>query len=1305
MAKEKNGFVWIGTNNGLNRYDGLGFKIYNKSNSTIGSNDISDILIDSKNRIWITTLGGGLNYYNPLNDTFQIFRYNPNNSKSLLSNNVTTLIEDSKGLIWLGTEKGLCRFNPISKQFVSYTNQFNSNQTKKSNSITSIYEDKNGNLWIGTFGNGLFLFDRDAAKFTQIKSEQIQVSDFINVIASLNPDKILIGTSGSGLLLYDLATGKFSDFLKENLALKQEINVVRSVKIDRKNNLWIGTDGNGLLEIEYPNSKNPVIHSYLYNSQLETSLSGNAIYDIMDDNDSNIWIGTAWNGINVLDKKDSSELLYGDIVGLNPSPVLSIYKKNQEVFLGLDGEGMTVFNTKTNAIKYYSEKKHNSTIKGNYIQKITAAKDGIMWLGTFKNGLVKFNRQNNKFTQYKHNLRDKTSISFDDVRDIIEDKEQNLWIATWGGGLNYFDTKTETFSSYRESGNNNKTINNDNLIDMVVDGDKIWIATFGGGLNVFDTKKRIFHYYKYKDSDPNTISNNNIFSLCKDSKGYLWIGTAGGGINRMNLKTRQIERFEKNDNIKYQTITGIIEDDNNTIWFSTKQGILNYNYTTNTFNNLPKIASEFHINSIFKDEKGWIYFGGIDGVVKINPKTIGENTKQPKVKLTNFKIFNKEVAIEKNGILTKNIAFTNEITLNHNQDVLTFEFSALQFPFSTSCEYAIKMENFDKEWRFIGKDRTATFTNLSPGEYIFKVKSKEIGSQWGKEYVAVKIQILRPFWLQWWAFLLYAGVLIFLFHLFRKYTIAWERLKTNLEFEKLTHEKDTELYNLKQQFFTNISHEIRTPVTLILSSINRLFDNGEMVDSKQIKSAHTIRKNSNLLLQLVNELLDIKKFESNEIHLKITEGDFVSYCKEIYLSFSEIASDRDIEYTFNSQKQKIDLWFDKNQLEKVLNNLLTNAFKFTNNGGTINVEIETDEESVYLIVKDTGIGMSEKYMSEIFNRFYQIKNSETDQKSGFGLGLSIAKEIIDLHKGSIEVKSEKNKGSIFEVRLPKSNIHFYENEIDNTALVPDQELETIKHLKQKMVKNEVKKETILIVEDNPAIQESLKEILQNDYLILQALNGEEGLKTASENFPDLIISDVMMPVMDGIEFVKNLKLNTFTSHIPIIILTARTTVKNTMEGFETGADDYIAKPYDEELLKSRIKNLLNNRKLIREKFIKDNLLNPRELAISSPDQLFLERLYEILEPNLESNSLKAEIIAKEIGMSHSVMYKKIKALTGLSYVEFIRDYRLSIAKQLIQDLGYSVSDACYKVGYSDRKYFSKLFKEKFKKNPSEFLKS
>ncbi|ULC60361.1 ATP-binding protein [Flaviramulus sp. BrNp1-15] len=1303
IVKEKDGFIWIGTKNGLNRYDGLQVKVYNKKNSNLGSNDISDLFIDSKNRLWITTLGGGVNYYNPLNDTFRVFKNNPNDSKSLLSNHVNTVIEDSKGGIWFGTEKGLCKFNTDTNQFISYTEQPTENQSTNSNSITCIYEDKNGNLWVGTFGNGLFLFDATEGKFNQIIPKETQISAFINAISELNPDKILIGTSGSGLLLVDISTFKFSNFFKEDLSFKQDINIVRSIKKDSRDNLWIGTDGNGVFEIEYPNAKSPIIHNYLYNSQLESSLSGNAIYEIMDDNDSNIWIGTAWNGISILDKKNTNEILFSDIIGVNPTPVLSIYKNKKNLYLGLDGDGLTVYNQQLDKVKYYNEKSKNTSIKAKFIQKITESKSGDIWLGTFANGLIKFNESSNTFKQYKHEFENEKSISYDDVRDIVEDENNNLWVATWGGGLNYFNPKKDEFYSYRNSTNETNTVNNDNLIAIEKDGENLWIATFGGGVNLFNTKTKRFTYFTHSESDSTSISGNNVFSLLKDFKGYLWIGTSGEGINRMNLKTKEIERFENNDNIRYLTITGIIEDNDGNIWFSTKQGIINYTYQTNTFNTFANLSGEFHINSIFKDDNGLLYFGGINGVVKVNPKTVTIENNQPTVKLTNFKLFNKEIKAEEKGVLNNNIAFEEDITLKHNQDVLTFEFSALQFPFSSNCEYAIKMENFDEDWRNIGKDRTATYTNLSPGDYTFKVKSKELGSTWGDDYTSVNIHILKPFWLKWWAFVLYGIILLTLFYLFRKYTIAWERMKANLEFEKLTHEKDTELYNLKQQFFTNISHEIRTPVTLILSSINRLFDKGELLERKQIKAAHTVRKNSNLLLQLVNELLDIRKFETNEINLKPSKNELVSYCKEIFLSFSEIASDRNIDYTFVSEKPNIDLWFDKNQLEKVIYNLLTNAFKFTKNGGEIQFKIEHKADAVYLIVKDSGVGMSENQISKIFKRFYQAGNKDTNEESGFGLGLSISKEIIELHKGSISVESEKGKGSTFRVKLLNGKEHFSDNVIDNINDLAEEEIQVITNAEKLKLTKEAKKETILIVEDNVDIQGFLKDILSDNFEILQAFNGAEGLKIATSKFPDLIISDVMMPIMDGIEFAKKLKLNTNTSHIPIIILTARTSIKNKMEGFETGADEYVTKPFNEELLKTRINNLLNSRKLLREKFRNENMLTPKELAISSTDQLFLDKLYKAIEANLETNNLKAEDISKEIGMSHSVMYKKIKALTGLSYVEFIREYRLAIARQLIEDLGYSVSDACFKVGYSDRKYFSKLFKQKFNKNPSEFL--
>ncbi len=1284
IVKEENGFVWISTQYGLNRFDGHSMKIYNKQNSNIVSNDISGLYLDRKNQLWLTTYGGGLNLYDKINDTFISFKNVAKNPFSIISNRINTLIEDSNGKLWIGSEKGLSLYDFETKKFYNYQKVDNLNIN-----VMSIFEDSNNRLWIGTFSSGILLFDTHTRKFKKVIQENEQISSSINTITELNSDKILLGTSGSGLLTIDLKNYTISNFFKENSSLLEKCKNIRSMKKDSKGNLWIGTDGFGLFELKHPNSKEPIVNNFKYNSQLNSSLAGNAIYAITEDDNSNIWIGTAWNGISILDNKSHSEMIFSDFVGKNPNPVLSIFQNSEKLFLGLDGEGLNVFNKKTLKSEFFDE----SIIKAKYIQKIIQTKDGNYWMGTFGNGLLKFDYKSKKITQYVNDISNNNSLSFNDVRDIVEDENQNLWIATWGGGLNYFDIKKNTFTRF--------DIPNNNLISILKDGNNIWIASYGGGLSVFNIKSKQIENFSFIENDSKTISNNNLFSILKDKKGYLWIGTSGDGINRMDLKTKKIERFENYQNVKYKTITSILEDSQHNVWFGSKNGIVKYDYATNSFNTYSSLSGDFHINSSFKDAEGFLYFGGVNGVLKFNPETITNENLHPKVKIRNFKLFNKEVAIGENEILKKNIELEKELVLKHFQNVITFEFSALKFPFSENCEYAIKMENFEKDWRTIGKDRTATFTNLAPGNYTFMVKSREIGANWNDEFTAINVKILSPFWLTWWAYLGYIFLILFFLYLFRKNSISWARLKNTLELEKFAHEKDTELHNLKQQFFTNISHEIRTPVTLIISSINRLFDTNNLQDSKQIKAAHTIRRNSNLLLRLVNELLDFKKLESNEIVLNVSKNEFVSFVKEIFVSFSDIALDRTIKYNFKSDSNSIFLWFDRNQLEKVVFNLISNAFKFTNDQGEITVVIEETANEVILTVKDDGIGISSDELKKIFNRFYQVKTIHSKNNRGFGLGLAIVKDVVELHKATIKVKSQYKKGSAFEVRLLKGNQHFNLNE---NLIDFENSSKTIDELEKKISAKNKKKIRILIVEDNLEIQESLREILeQESYEILQSFDGEDGLKKASTEIPDLIISDWMMTKMDGIELSKKIKKNGITSHIPVIILTAKTAEEDKLAGFETGADEYIIKPYNEEFLLGRIKNLLTNRKLLKEKFVNNSLLNPKELTINSQDQIFLEKLYKSLEENIQSNELNAQLIAEELNISHSAMYKKIKALTGLTFVEFYRDYRLSIAKQLIQEMGYSVSEACYKVGYSDRKYFSKLFKQKFKKNPSDFV--
>ncbi|WP_310381763.1 two-component regulator propeller domain-containing protein, partial [Flavobacterium sp.] len=830
IVKEKNGFVWIGTENGLNRFDGNKIKIYNKQNSGLSSNDISDLLIDHKGRIWIATFGGGLNLYILSNDKFVVYKNILNNNTSIPSNELNTIFEDSKGIIWLGTKNGLSYLNEKDQTFKTYQFDNKNIHSISHNDVRSIFEDTDKNLWIGTFGGGLNKFNTTTGKFNQIKTSNAISPDYIHSLCGINKNEILIGTSGKGLLTFDLNSLSFQ---KKLYGIDKAINIVRCLKRDRKGVIWIGTDGVGLFKVKNINSIRPSVTNYTNDSQTDLSISSNAIYALMEDENSNIWSGTAWNGVDVLGLNEDYTFIPSTSKRESPVSVLSVYKNKNAYFMGLDGKGLSVFSKNYNTTKRYNSTNKNS-IGDDYIQYIYEAQNGTLWIGTFVNGLVNFNYKTGSFTQFKQNLGDSKSLSFNDVRYIVEDEKNNFWIATWGGGLNYLDVKTKEFKSFKEKKGAENAISSNNVLSLQKDKHFIWVATFGGGVNLLDTKTNRFKVFKSIEGNTNSISSDYLYSILKDSKGNIWMGTAGEGINLLDTKTQKINRFDAFKNVRYQTVMAIVEDNNGLIWFSTKQGIFNYNYATKTFKNFSNLNEDYHINSGFKDEKGMLYFGCSKGVVKFNPETIEVNNVNPKVKFTSFKLFNNEVPIGEDEILKKDISLSENITLKHDQDVITFEFAAMLFPSSASCEYQIKMENFDKNWRSIGKEGSATYTNLSSGDYVFKVRSRELGSEWANQYSSLNIEILKPFWFEWWAFLMYALLGILLFYVFMKYIISWENMKADLRFEKFSHEKDVELYNLKQDFFTNISHEIRTPVTLILSSINKVVKNNELSESQQL---------------------------------------------------------------------------------------------------------------------------------------------------------------------------------------------------------------------------------------------------------------------------------------------------------------------------------------------------------------------------------------------------------------------------------------------------------------------------------------
>ncbi|WP_207436353.1 hybrid sensor histidine kinase/response regulator transcription factor [Sabulibacter ruber] len=1299
VAQDQDGFIWIGTKNGLSRYDGNSFRLYNHSNGKLGADDVSSVFVDSRGRVWAGTIEG-LQLLNKRTDRFTSFRHQERNLNSISSDEITTVFEDSDKQIWVGTERGLNRFLEKDSSFVRYQTSAGLSH----NSIKAIHEDPAKNLWVGTFGGGLNKLERKSGRFVKSSPKTANgnslSADFINVISSLSGTELLLGTSGDGLLVYNTRSGSLYPFFRQDTRWSA-ISIVRSIFKEKDGTIWVGTDGSGLLKISDSHNGLPKVEQFSKSTSVQNSLSSNAIYSVFADRQGNVWVGTAWNGINVLKREDDAvQFFYSDFKGLNPTPVLSIYKEQGKLWLGTDGNGLNIFNQQSAQVTLLPKNK----MGGDYVQLIRKRKAGGYFIGTFSDGLILANEKADSFQRLRHQVSDPTSLPYNDVRDIVEEENGNFWVATWGGGLSYFDKATGTFNTYRKEPNNSFSLSSDNVTTLAEDGKgNLWVGTYGGGLNFFDISTKRFFPVKSQQEDRVPLRAMNIVSMLKDSRGYLWIGTWGQGLNRFDPKNQKMVRFHKLDGISEKTVTALVEDEAGNIWLSTKNGILKYEYRTGAFQRIGSLKGSYHINSVFKAE-GRLYFGGNEGVVSFDPRKMSGAQEEPNVKFTGLKLFNKDVQVgDKDQILDKNILDEDYIELKHNHSLITFEFTALDFPFA-NYEYAIQLENFDQDWREIGSQREATFTNLAPGSYTFKVKARVPGASWGEKYAQIQVLVHKPFWKTWWAFLFYFVVFSVLLYLFYRYTIHLEKLKNNLHLEKINREKEQELNNLKLQFFTDVSHEIRTPVTLIMGSINRITEAGE--NGKPQEAVQELKKNSSHLLQLVNELLDFRKIDAAGIKLKASESDFVTFVQEIYLSFSTLAQNRHIDYQFHSSQEQIDLWFDKEQMEKVVYNLLSNAFKFTDAGGTIKVEVVQNEHNVILTVEDTGKGISETKFRKIFKRFYQTDTGSSAAKDGFGIGLSIVKRIVKLHMGKIFVESEPGKGSKFSVKLMRGESHL-------SPLQKVENLEETEHLEQYLVTGAQTKEvqipteefkgaTVLVVEDNADIRNYLLGLLAPSFQVLGASNGVEGFDLAISQTPDLIISDIMMPEKDGITLTRELKKDLRTSHIPVILLTARTSFIYRKEGLETGADDFITKPFSETLLKTRVVNLLRGRQALREKFQLEVLAEPKNLPVNSPDQAFMAELTAILDANLDNEELGAEFISRQIGISHSVVYKKIKSLTGLSLVEFVRDYRLKRAAQLLKDYELPVTDVCYKVGFSDRRYFSQMFKKKFGVSPSAY---
>ena len=1337
LCQDNKGFLWIGTANGLVRYDGYDFKKYthNQANKkSLSNNYVYTIFEDSFGYLWIGT-AGGLNKFNSATQSFTHYTHNSSDQHSISYNIISAIYEDKDRNLWIGTNGGgLNKYDRERQQFIRYQKTSDVTNCLSSNNITSIYGDNSGNLWIGLYGNGIDKYEKASKKFTNYRSSVTDVnslsSNLVLCVYVDSNDDLWVGTEDKGLNKYNYESNSFIRFLrKPDDPLGLNSSIVFSVIEYNKNNLLIGT-GNGLNIFD--KEKNQII-KYNYNRYEPEKIFGFSRV-IIKDNVGLIWVGTDAQGI----KKINPQLNFyhfrnipDNFENLPHQNVMSICEENDStIWFGEGGGGLILFNFITEEYAQFTVDLNNkNSISSTAILAVYKDRFGILWIGTIGGGLNRLvpNKKDlslSSFIIYKNNPDDPKSLSDNNVGSIFEDSYGELWVGTYGGGLNKVINKDGnrnliSFYHYKANPNDTSSITSNHITFIYEDRSReLWIGT-SEGLNRYIRDKDNFVRYLNKDENLESFASNYIVSAYEDESNNLWIGT-NAGLSKFNRSNGLCRNYSKKDGLPDEMIYRIEEDNKGNLWLSTNYGLSKFNPRTESFKNFNVQdglqGNEFDTGASFKNKKGQIFFGGMTGLNVFHPDSIRENNHIPNMVITDFQLNNISVSVGldtifNRTILNNAIVEATEIELYHYDKVISFEFAALDFQIPKKNKYAYMLEGFDKNWHSTDANRRfVTYTNLDPGDYVFRVKGSNNDGHWNEAGASVRLIILPPWWATTWAYFIYALIIISIVYFTWRLQLKRIRIKHDYEMSKFEAEKLHEVDELKSRFFTNISHEFRTPLTLILGPVKQIVE--KLSDGKMKDELSIVHKNANKLLGLVNQLMDISKLESGNMKLRTSLVNFISLVKALTLSFTSYAERKRIILKFNSTENEVIIYIDKDKIEKIITNILSNAFKFTPEGGRIEVTLAKDDKYVNTIISDTGIGIPKAKMSKIFDRFYQVDGSHTREQEGTGIGLALTKELVELHKGKIEVESEESKGTTFTVRIPLGKEHLKTEEIiekdqeyENEAIKVEFDENIEKKVKQKMDVELLENESLpllLIVEDNSDVRNYIKDNLKKDYRILEAVDGEDGWNKSVEQIPDLIVSDVMMPKMDGFKLCEKLKTDERTSHIPVILLTAKAAKEDKLEGYETGADDYIMKPFEPDELRARIKNLIEQRKRLHEHFQKKGMFELNHTEITSIDKKFLNKAFELLHQNISDTSFNVEAFGEKMGMSRSVLYKKIVALTGEPPVEFIRRIRLNYAMKLIEKKFGNLSEVALEAGFNNPAYFSECFKKQFGITPSQY---
>ena len=1296
------GYLWFATRNGLNRYDGSTFKIYKKA---------------------------------------------IHNNNGLANNHLAALAEDKNHCLWVGGVNGLSVVDLMMDKARPYAKLNKIDAI--SNGINALCVDDDNHLWIGT-SHGLFIYDHQKNILRELYFRQINSNDFyVTCLKVLSDKRIVIGTSTAGILIYDPQKKSTRQFYTDSKQHPINSNNIANVYQDKDNRLWIATKDHGFNMIDFANEKtlsytkensklttnntrdiiqmnNHILigtfdglytldlHNYELakqsNDQItQGQLSHFSIYSLFLDKHDGLWVGTYSGGVNYYSQYKDRFTLHTSPEQCICGPVINFGK---QAYVATEGSGLMEYNLQNDRYTCYLYDTSSRLHSRNIIKSLTKDEKTI-WCGTTDGELYAFDPSTKKFTlHYTMNITAS-------VYGIHKNKDNSFWLVTSNNqsGLLYIspEGKAENIFSFND-GKSSMRFPSQRCL-LALDDDLLLIGSRTHGLYKYDVKKGEITNYNNNLKGKRYIPSDYITSITKDQKGRIWISTFGGGLCLFDINKGVVKTITEEDGLANNEICMVVKDQKGLLWLSSTHCISSFNPETNEVHNYqghPISSQEFTPHTGIQLDNGAICFSANNGFISFNPNHIAINHFTPTIIFNELSVNNNRIEPDKKGILTTVLDDTKKIKLKYNQNNIIISYCAVNFSDPELCQYSYRLKGHDEKWNDVGNRREAYYTNLAPGKYTFQLKAANNDGIWGKDIRQIQITVKPPLWATWYAYLFYLSVLA---------GIGWIILQAYNRTRRMKQEQkeqqQREQFNQeKLSMFTNLFHELRTPLQLIISPVEEL-GKQQNIDLNIRNKLDLIYNNSQRLLILVNQMMDLRKSQTGKLHLKVSQDDIYLFINETFIAFKQLALDKNISLTFNQEGQNMQAWYDKFLFEKVLFNLLSNAMKNTSANGHIQIlanvvekktldedikkeftSLRNDARMLVLEVVDDGKGIPENELTRIFEPFYQATNSKK-KEIGTGIGLSLTRSIIDLHHGIIKASNNKEGGAHFWLTFSIDKDLYRPEDFDestNDQVVTDVLPSTLKHEEL----NIEKKYTVLLVEDNDDVRKYIANCLEPYFYVIEASDGKTGLAKASDKMPDIVVSDVMMPKMDGLEMCKHIKEDMLIGHIPVILMTAKSLTVHIIEGYATGADDYIVKPFNIDILIYRIKNIIEARGRLKEKYGKTFSPEAIGIDITEGSDRFMQKFFSVIEKNLSNADLNVDMICKEIGVSRTNLYRKMKNVTELSPIELIRNKRLDTAAHLLVHSDLSIFDIAVRTGFNSQAYFSKCFKAVYGCAPSEY---